>query len=257
MQIDTKPVVGGPAPRHALRTAHKLATFAHWHIGSIQGQSAIRRYLDVGCGNGFITELTAANADFDEVFGIDMEGERLEEFRNRSLDHPNYKLFQMSASQIAFESEYFSFITSFEVLEHVEDLNLAVGEIVRVCRRGGVVIISVPQVWFPIENHGCRIGDRTYECKVPLLPYIRPLHRKYSLARVFSSGEMDNLFLSRGLELLATGYASPQFERAGARASSWERKFIFLRSILVRCENIPILRVLTGVSMLKAYRKPL
>lgn len=257
MEIDSKPVLGGTAPRHAFRTAHKLASFAHRHLGSIQVQSGIRRYLDVGCGNGFITELTAANTDFDEVFGIDLEGERLEEFRTHSMAQPNYKVMQMSASQLGFTSEFFSFITSFEVLEHIDALDVAVHEIVRVCRRGGVVIISVPHVWFPIENHGCHIGGRTYEGKVPLLPYIRPLHRKYSLARVFSSSEMDNLFLSRGLELLATGYAAPQFERASARANSWEGKFLFLRSILNRCENIPMLRALTGVSMLKAYRKPI
>lgn len=257
MEIDCKPAVGGTAPRHAFRTAHKLASFAHRHIGSIQVQSGIRRYLDVGCGNGFITELTVANTDFDEVIGIDLEGERLAEFRTHCLARPNYKVLQMSASQIAFTSESFSFMTSFEVLEHIEDVEVAVREIVRVCQRGGVVVISVPQVWFPIENHGCHIGGRTYEGKVPLLPYIRPLHRKYSLARVFSSGEMDSLFLSKGLELLATGYASPQFERASARPNSWERNFVFLRSILNRCEDIPMFRVLTGVSMLKAYRKPL
>jgi ubiquinone/menaquinone biosynthesis C-methylase UbiE len=163
----------------------------------------------------------------------------------------------MSAAQMEFSGEFFSFITSFEVFEHIDDLDAAVREIVRVCRKGGVIAISVPQVWFPIENHGCRIGNRTFEGKVPLLPYIRPLHRKYALARVFSSNEMDDLFLSKGLELLATAYASPQFERASADADSWERRFVFLRSILNRCENIPILRVLTGVSMLKAYRKPM
>lgn len=51
-------------------------------------------------------------------------------------------------------------------------------------------------------------------------------------------------------------YASPQFERASARASSWEAKFAFLRHLLNRCETIPGSRALTGVSMLKAYRKP-
>jgi SAM-dependent methyltransferase len=257
MRIYNKPALGGTAPRNAFRTAHKLASFAQRHLSFVQAQSGVRRYLDVGCGNGFITELTAANTDFDEVFGIDLEGQRLEEFQAHSLAKPNYKVSQMSASQIGFSGEFFSFITSFEVLEHIDDLDAAVREIVRVCRRGGVVVISVPQVWFPIENHGCRLGDRIYEGKIPLLPYIRPLHRKYSLARVFSSREMDNLFLSKGLKLLATAYASPQFERASAREDSWERRFVFLRSMLSRCENIPILRVLTGVSMLKAYRKPL
>lgn len=34
-------------------------------------------------------------------------------------------------------------------------------------------------------------------------------------------------------------------------------KLKFFRSALDRCERIPILRALTGVSMLKAYRKPI
>ncbi len=84
---------------------------------------------------------------------------------------------------------------------------------VRVCRPGGIIVISVPQVWFPFENHGMRIGNRVYDGKIPLLPYIRPLHRKLSCARVFSSAEMDRLFVPKGMELLGTSYAAPQFER--------------------------------------------
>ena len=98
-------------------------------------------------------------------------------------------------------------------------------------------------------------GRRLYPHKIPLLPYIRPLHRKWSLARVFSSAEMDRLFISQGMELLGTSYIAPQFERAAAQANSWESKFSFLKTMLSRCENIPVLRALTGVSMLKAYRK--
>jgi 2-polyprenyl-3-methyl-5-hydroxy-6-metoxy-1,4-benzoquinol methylase len=249
------PVIGGTAPRHATRTAKKLATFALGHIGDIRCGPETKRYLDVGCGNGFITEYTAP--EFDEVVGIDMERERLDDFRAHTRANPRYRIMEMSAAKIEFPNNFFSFITSFEVLEHVADLEKSVQEIARVCRRGGVLIISVPQVWFPFENHGVRLGRNTYERKIPLLPYIRPLHRKYSLARVFSSTQMDDLFLSQGMELLETAYVSPQFERAAADKNSWESKIKFLRSILERCETIPILRVLTGVSMLKAYRRPL
>lgn len=249
------PVIGGTAPRHATRTAQKLASFALSHIGDIKCGSKTKRYLDVGCGNGFITEYIAS--EFDEVVGIDMENERLEDFRAHASANPRYRIMEMSAANIEFPNDVFSFITSFEVLEHVANLEKSVQEIARVCRRGGVLIISVPQVWFPFENHGVRLGQTTYERKIPLLPYIRPLHRKYSLARVFSSNQMDDLFLSRGMELLATAYVPPQFERAAANKNSWESKITFLRSVLERCETIPFLRVLTGVSMLKAYRKPL
>lgn len=253
MQIENAPVLGGTAPRHAWRTAQKLASFALNYASSIQCGCEKRRYLDVGCGNGFITELVAT--DFDEVVGIDVEVGRLEDFRAHAADRSNWKILSMSAANLAFPNEFFSLVTSFEVLEHVEDLDATVREIVRVCRHGGVIVISVPQVWFPFENHGVRIGNRIYAHKVPLLPYIRPLHKKWSLARVFSSSEMDQLFIPEGTELLGTGYAAPQFERAAAQADSWEAKVSFLRPILDSCERIPILRALTGVSMLKAYRK--
>lgn len=58
------------------------------------------------------------------------------------------------------------------------------------------------------------------------------------------------------MKLLGTSYASPQFERAAAQTDSWESKVSFLRELLDRCENIPVIRALTGVSMLKAYQKP-
>jgi 2-polyprenyl-3-methyl-5-hydroxy-6-metoxy-1,4-benzoquinol methylase len=255
MEVHNTPVLGGTAPRHAQRTAEKLASFALGWVDSIQCSSKDRRYLDVGCGNGFITELVAPG--FGEVVGIDVEPERLKDFRAHASDKSNVQVLLMSAARIEFPSEFFPFITSFEVLEHVPDLDASAHEIVRVCRRGGIVVLSVPQVWFPFENHGVRIGKRMYSGKVPVLPYIRPLHQRYSLARVFSSAEMDRLFLSKGMELLGTSYASPQFERAAARTDSWESRLAFLKHIVDRCEKIPVLRALAGVSMLKAYRKTL
>jgi ubiquinone/menaquinone biosynthesis C-methylase UbiE len=252
-QIVNTPVLGGTAPRQAQRTAQKLAGFALRFVSSIQRTPQLERYLDVGCGNGFITEFVAPG--FAEVVGIDVEEVRLDEFRSHVSDKSNFKVLSMSAAKMELPNEFFSFITCFEVLEHVADLESTVGEIIRVCKPGGIIVISVPQVWFPFENHGARIGNRVYSGKIPLLPYVRPLHRKYSLARLFSSTDMDRLFLSKEVELLTTGYASPQFERAAAGESSWESKFVFLRDILDRCERIPVLRALTGVSMLKAYRK--
>ena len=253
MQIQNTPVLGGTAPRQAWRTAQKLAGFALRYVSSTQCHPKMGRYLDVGCGNGCITELVAPG--FDETVGIDIEEMRLEEFRARVCDRLNFKILPMSAAKMGLPSDFFSFITSFEVLEHVADLDATVGELIRVCKPGGIIVVSVPQVWFPFENHGARIGKRIYSAKIPVLPYVRPLHRKYSLARIFSSTEMDRLFISKDIELLGTSYASPQFERAAAREHSWESRFMFLRDILDQCEKVPILRALTGVSMLKAYRK--
>ncbi len=174
MEIQNTPVLGGTAPRHATRTAQRLANFALGWLDSIPRNSECLRYLDVGCGNGFITELVAPS--FDEVVGIDMEEERLEDFRAHVNGKPNFQILLMSAARVEFPSEFFPFITAFEVLEHVPDLDTSVREMVRVCRQGGVIVVSVPQVWFPFENHGAQIGDKVYARKIPFLPYIRPLH---------------------------------------------------------------------------------
>jgi 2-polyprenyl-3-methyl-5-hydroxy-6-metoxy-1,4-benzoquinol methylase len=117
MEILNMPVTGGTAPRHAWRTANKLAGFALGWVGLSPRNSECRRYLDVGCGNGFITELVAP--DFDEVVGIDMEKTRLDDFRAHVSEKSNFQILLMSAAKIEFPSEFFPFITSFEVLEHV------------------------------------------------------------------------------------------------------------------------------------------
>jgi hypothetical protein len=67
---------------------------------------------------------------------------------------------------------------------------------------------------------------------------------------------LDNLFVGAGLETIETAYAAPQFERSGQAQGSWERNFRFLRGFLERCEGTPVLKQLTGVSILKAYGKP-
>ncbi len=255
MDLQHKPVLGGTAQRTATRTAKKLSDFALKHVASLQCASHAGAYLDVGCGNGFITEHVAPH--FAEVVGIDIEPERLREFADYVATDPKYAILKMSADRMAFPDAYFSFITSFEVLEHVTNLTATVREMVRVCRPGGVIVVSVPQVWFPFENHGMQVGHRVFAQKIPLLPYLRPLHRRFALARVFSSAELDRLFVTQGLQLLETAYATPQFERAASRPGSWESQVMFLRPMLDKCETLPVLQQLTGVSMLKAYRKPL
>lgn len=249
------PVLGGTAPQTAQRTARKLSRFALKHVEGL-GRADVTdaRCLDVGCGNGFIT--THLAPAFGSVVGIDIEPERLDEFRHTVHGDPHFKVLWMSADALAFADAAFQLVTSFEVLEHVPDLEKTADEIVRVCSPGGVVAISVPQTGFPFENHGMVVGGRMINHKIPLLPYVRPLHRRLAAARVFSSAELDELFVGRGLELIETAFASPQFERAATQADSWERHFVFLRDFLEWSETVPGLRQVAGVSILKAYRKP-
>ncbi|PYV66685.1 MAG: hypothetical protein DMG96_41615 [Acidobacteria bacterium] len=66
-----------------------------------------------------------------------MEEERLEDFRAHVNGKPNFQILLMSAAKIEFPNEFFPFITTFEVLEHVPELAASVREMVRVCTQGG------------------------------------------------------------------------------------------------------------------------
>ena len=247
------PALGGTAPTTADRTAHKLGSFAVSYAARLPSGTP-KRYLDIGCGNGFIT--SKVGGSFSDVVGVDVEPGRLAEFRSRVDGDGRYTILEQSASATGLQGASFALITCFEVLEHVPDVSAVADEIVRLCAPGGIVIVSTPQVWFPFENHGITLGGRVIDRKIPLLPYLPALHRRLSRARVFSSAALDRIFAGRGLTLLHTAYAAPQFERAAARAGTWESYMRFLRPVLDQCEHIPGLKQLTGVSILKAYSKP-
>ncbi|MCC6435854.1 MAG: class I SAM-dependent methyltransferase [Acidimicrobiales bacterium] len=243
-------VLGRTAPVSASRTAGRLGGFALQCVDrhGIGTQS----YLDVGCGNGFITRLVGDR--FESISGIDVEPERLDEFRLAVTGDDRYRIHNGSAASLPFGPNTFDLVTSFEVLEHVDDLDGAVRELVRVVRPHGLIVISTPQAWFPLETHGMRWRGRDLEQKIPLLPYVRPLHRRLALARVFTARELDRRFAAAGCAPLETAYASPQFERQAAGAGTWESKVQRIRPLLDACERIPVLRAITGVSLLKAYR---
>jgi SAM-dependent methyltransferase len=248
------PVLGGPTPPSAARTARKLSGFALRYVDARCG-SGENWCLDVGCGNGNITRHLGQG--FGKVVGIDIEPDRLDDFHAMVQGDPRYHILRMSSDALSFANNTFALVTSFEVLEHVPNLEKTIDEMVRVCRPDGVVALSVPQIWFPLENHGMVVNGRIIDHKIPLLPYLPALHRRFGAARVFSSHQLDQLFVGRGLEVLDTAYASPQFERAAANPRSWESHFTFLRKALDWSEKTPVVRQFTGVSILKAYRKPL
>jgi SAM-dependent methyltransferase len=102
------------------------------------------RALDIGSGTGYTTE---------EVFGdrptvcLDLIEANLDYYRDQISaieGHPPTEFVMGSAIDLPFESESFKYILCSEVLEHLEDDNLAVAEIARVLQPDGKAVITVP-----------------------------------------------------------------------------------------------------------------
>lgn len=92
------------------------------------------RILDIGCGNGDISEyLSAAN----EQYAVDVQDRRRP--TNRSFE---YRL--VDSERLPFEEGFFDAVISNHVIEHVPDQPLHLREIRRVLRRGGVAYLATP-----------------------------------------------------------------------------------------------------------------
>ena len=213
-------------------------------MGAFSGE----RLLDVGCGSGVFTRELGRN--FREVHGIDVQEGCLEQFRATVKDDDRFVISNMSASDMAFPDDYFETIVTIETLEHIPDLRGAARGIVRVLRRGGELLITVPNRWFPFETHGMQIGS--WICgRVPLLTYFPWLHSRLALARVFTVRDLDSLFGVGGLKRCSVDYAWPSFEHGG---NPFQRYLIPTFGLMRKLERSPLR--LFGTSVIVKYVKP-
>lgn len=209
MQEHQQPLYIGAPRGSALVKTIDVITGKLRRLGRLSGE----RLLDVGCGDGTFTRVLAAG--FREICGIDVQDAYLEQFRIALKGDARFAIANMSASEMQFPNDHFDTVVTIETLEHVPDLDRAADEICRVLRSGGELLITVPNRWFPFENHGARIGRWQWGGRVPLLPYWPWLHRRTALARVFRIRDLDSLFASRGLQRTTVDYAWPTFEHGG------------------------------------------
>ena len=137
------------------------AIFAEWLASSLpRGPVTI---LDVGCGSGrFMQELSRRGV----VHGMDIAPEAIDLSRRRGIE----RLCVGTAEHLPYRTGSFDAVSAADVVEHVDD-RVALTEIVRVLRPGGVALIHVPafpMLWGPhdVAAHHRRRYRRAEFCRV-------------------------------------------------------------------------------------------
>jgi len=95
------------------------------------------RVLDVGCGTGAVLEQMAAKNFL--VSGIDMSDTALEYCRKKG-----FEVDKGFADKMPYSDNTFDIVFALDVLEHLENPELAVREVKRVLKDGGLFVATVP-----------------------------------------------------------------------------------------------------------------
>ena len=115
-------------------------------LDDLFGQAAPKSVLDVGCGEGVLTERWARRLSSDEgpsrVVGIDLEDPKLRaDWEKRRAANLEFRA--MEVERLQFADGEFDLVAATEVLEHVADPERALAEMTRVASR--FLLVSVPQ----------------------------------------------------------------------------------------------------------------
>jgi SAM-dependent methyltransferase len=110
-------------------------------LDELFAEAAPESVLDIGCGEGVLTEQWAQALGSGRVVGTDLDDPKLKgEWATRR--RPNLQFEAMPVESLSFADDEFDLVAATEVLEHVEDPEAAVTEMARVARRW--VLVSVP-----------------------------------------------------------------------------------------------------------------
>lgn len=163
---------------------------AHWWYAGMRAISASllglatsrpgSRLLDAGCGTGNnLVHLSAGG----RAVGIDLSAEAVAFCRTRGV-----RVARGDVLALPFQDECFDVVTSFDVLYHrwVTDDAVALRELARVLRPGGVLLLRVPALRLLWGAHDQAVQAR---------------HR-------YTRGEVETLVTGAGLEVLRATYAN-------------------------------------------------
>lgn len=106
------------------------------------------KIIDLGCGTGYYLYLLSNLPLNLSLTGFDYDQKALSEAKTMLADK-KIKFIVGNIHKMPFKENSFDKVVSSEVLEHLENDNLALKETYRILKKGGSLVISVPSINYP------------------------------------------------------------------------------------------------------------
>jgi SAM-dependent methyltransferase len=212
-----------------------------WRDGQVRRLELVAHYarqrihgavLDNGCGVGSYVEHLRPYGG--TVHGLEYEPQHAAESAARN---PN--IIRAAGEHLPYPANSFDLILSNEVLEHVQDDQAAIRQMVRALKPGGRLVLFCPNRWHPFETHGMywrgqyRFGD------IFALNYLPRAWRDQFAPHV-------NVYTRRDLERLFAGlpvrfiYRSVHWRAWDNIIRRWPRLGRFVRAVFYALEKTPL-----------------
>ncbi len=152
------------------------------HLAAETGLTCGQKVLDAGTGTGVMLPYLARRVSPARIWALDISREMIRKARCNYPDLP-VRYLQARLERILLPSSSVDAVMCFSVFPHVNDKAAAVGEIARVLRRGGTLVIAHADSRDAINRRHRDIGG-------PVRDHCLPPDR-----------DMEHLVISAGLEL--------------------------------------------------------
>jgi SAM-dependent methyltransferase len=169
--------------------AYKL-TRIMWVLNCLKSLGSLRydlRVLDMGCGDG--RSVAIWNIFAKEAIGIDLSKGAMEA---ANLAYPLIDFYDGDACRTHFEDDSFDLIISHEVIEHIAIQSNYVGEIKRLLRKGGHLILTTPNRYYFDRRKGGNYSQQ------PIENVLTPKELKTLISPDFKIKTMTSMIIAKG-----------------------------------------------------------
>ncbi len=144
------------------------------------------KVLEIGTGSGYgIEHISTVAEEFVTVDKHPVPTELI-------LGHENVKFFQAKAPRLdIFPSDYFDFVISFQVIEHISQDDLFIQEIKRVLKPGGKVILTTPNRLMSLTRNPWHVREYTH---LELENLLKPLFSEVNVLGVSGDSKVMSYY---------------------------------------------------------------
>lgn len=207
-----------------------------------------QRLLDLGSGTGVIMEQCQK---WGIPYGVEISTLAIQMLKQRSLN----LVVQADANQtIPFKDSIFTAVTCLDVLEHLENDTALLDEMIRICKPGGFILMTVPALQFLWSPHDEALYHKRRYTKNQMLNKIKQLNCTVIKATYFNATLFLPIVVVRKLKSLFKKNKEVRSDFFIPLPKWLNRALYFWYSCELKClkfTDIPI-----GVSVLLMIQKP-